>query len=127
MENDNVNHPQHYTDGFESRAIECIDITRHLSFDLGNAFKYVWRAGKKGGKDKALEDLEKARWYVADWASSDDGAESKNGILTARAIFALLKVSTTPRYQALHALLYFSRESIFFHINELEKEIENGK
>ena len=57
MEHDNVNHPKHYTKGFAPVNIECIDITRHMDFCLGNAFKYVWRAGKKGGKKKALEDL----------------------------------------------------------------------
>ncbi len=62
--NDNINHPKHYT-GVTSE-IECIDIARHLNFQLGNAFKYVWRAGKKGGSDMELEDLKKALWYLED-------------------------------------------------------------
>lgn len=56
---DPVNHPKHYT-GHPS-GVECITITEHLNFCLGNAIKYIWRAGEKGD---ALEDLKKARWYL---------------------------------------------------------------
>ena len=61
---DIINHPAHYT-GI-TVEIECIDIARHLNFQLGNAFKYVWRAGKKGGKNKEIEDIKKALWYLDD-------------------------------------------------------------
>jgi len=56
---DNVNHPTHYT-GHPS-GIECIQITEHMGFCLGNAMKYIWRADLK---NDAIEDLEKARWYL---------------------------------------------------------------
>lgn len=56
---DPVNHPAHYT-GHPS-GVECIRITEHMNFCLGNALKYIWRAGLKGD---AIEDLEKARWYL---------------------------------------------------------------
>jgi hypothetical protein len=56
---DPVNHPIHYTD--HPSGIECIQITEHMNFNLGNAIKYVWRAGLKG---KPLEDLKKAVWYI---------------------------------------------------------------
>lgn len=65
-EPDMVNHPPHYTDGPSLGKLECLDITRMLPFDLGNAFKYVWRAGKKDPK-KAVEDLQKAEFYLTDW------------------------------------------------------------
>lgn len=61
---DIINHPAHYTGVIAE--IECIDIARHLNFQLGNALKYVWRAGKKGGSDMELEDLKKALWYLQD-------------------------------------------------------------
>jgi len=65
MSNDNINHPAHYA-GYNVN-IECIDITRHLPFDLGNAVKYIWRAGRKGdSKIKEAEDLRKAIWYLSD-------------------------------------------------------------
>jgi len=68
---DNVNHPPHYTWLKEKCGIEAIDITRHLDFDLGNAVKYILRAGHKSdaaldGKAKTIEDLKKAIWYIND-------------------------------------------------------------
>lgn len=59
---DPVNHPEHYTS--HPSGIECITITRHYGFCIGNVIKYIWRAGLKGGDGKALEDLKKARWYL---------------------------------------------------------------
>lgn len=56
---DTVNHPPHYTS--HPSGVECIQITEHMGFNLGNALKYIWRADLKGN---ALEDLEKARWYL---------------------------------------------------------------
>lgn len=58
-DNDPVNHPQHYTS--HPSGIECITITEHMGFNLGNAMKYIWRADLKGD---SLEDLAKAAWYV---------------------------------------------------------------
>jgi hypothetical protein len=65
-EHDPVNHPSHYTS--DPSGVECITITRHRSFNVGNAIKYLWRAGLKGGGDKAkhIEDLQKVLWYVQD-------------------------------------------------------------
>lgn len=60
---DVVNHPSHYADGWSNGA-EVIDIAEHLNFNRGNAVKYLSRAGKKGGPEKELEDLQKALWYV---------------------------------------------------------------
>lgn len=56
--NDPVNHPKHYVN--HPSGVECIQITEHMNFCLGNAVKYIWRADLKGG----VEDLEKARWYI---------------------------------------------------------------
>lgn len=54
-----VDHPKHYCSS--KSGIECIQVTEHLNFCIGNAIKYLWRAGLKG---EMLEDLKKARWYV---------------------------------------------------------------
>ena len=62
---DNVNHPMHYAG--VTAMVECIDITRHLPFALGNAVKYIWRAGKKGGPEQEIEDVKKAQWYLNEW------------------------------------------------------------
>lgn len=61
---DNVNHPKHYNS--HPSGIECIDIARHHDFNIGNAIKYLWRAGLKGGEEKLVEDLEKAIFYIND-------------------------------------------------------------
>jgi hypothetical protein len=63
---DPINHPEHYTSSPArcpgcGHPIECIDVAEHFSFVLGNALKYIWRAGLKGD---AVEDLRKARWYI---------------------------------------------------------------
>jgi len=74
--NDSVNHPSHYT----NKKFECIDVIKEIvkdkpstiSFQLGNCIKYIYRAGSKEGdgkkaqtqKEKFLEDLEKAQWYL---------------------------------------------------------------
>lgn len=61
-EKDNVNHPNHYTG-----KVECIDamietqgVDAVKNFCICNAFKYLWRHGKKNG----LEDVKKAVWYL---------------------------------------------------------------
>ena len=59
----NVDHPEHYQVFKDKSGIEPIDIARHLDFDLGNAIKYILRAGNKGN---AIEDLNKAIWYIKD-------------------------------------------------------------
>jgi hypothetical protein len=56
---DMVNHPPHYTS--HPSGVECIQITEHMGFNLGNALKYIWRADLKGS---AVEDLEKAVFYI---------------------------------------------------------------
>lgn len=58
-QSDAVNHPPHYT-GHPS-GVECIQVTEHMGFCVGNAIKYLWRADLKG---KAIEDLQKAKWYI---------------------------------------------------------------
>jgi len=58
---DLVNHPSHYTS--HPSGIEAIEVTRWLSFNLGNVVKYCWRADLKG---KNIEDLEKAQFYLND-------------------------------------------------------------
>jgi len=57
--NDPVNNPKHYCSS--PSGIECIQVVEHMGFNLGNAIKYIWRADLKG---KALQDLEKAVWYL---------------------------------------------------------------
>ena len=74
-EDENVSHPSHYTWLKDKCGIEVIDITRHLDFDLGNAVKYILRAGRKPIINEnlsddfhraAIQDLKKALFYIND-------------------------------------------------------------
>ena len=70
MENnyERVYHPNYYMD---ESGVECIDVARHKTFNVGNALKYLWRAGRKhedgiDDVDKEIEDLQKAVFYLND-------------------------------------------------------------
>src|SRR5262245_31853048 len=56
---DAVNHPRHYNT--HPSGVECIEIAEHMPYCVGVAIKYLWRAGQK---ESAIQDLEKAAWYV---------------------------------------------------------------
>ena len=65
---DPVDHPSHYNNSKAHcekchRRIECIDVTRHMCFNIGNAIKYLWRCDFK---NSSVEDLRKAVWYIQD-------------------------------------------------------------
>lgn len=119
--NDAVNHPRHYTEGFAPVTIECIDITRHMPFTVGNAFKYVWRAGKKGGPEKTLEDLRKALWYIQDAVQNDCIADYP----AAFAVFSLIPKEDTFRWRALHHLANRLPCAAERTIEEWIEEVEN--
>ncbi len=55
----NVDHPSHYNQN--KSGVECIDVVEHMTFNVGNAVKYLWRAFDKGN---TIEDLQKSRWYI---------------------------------------------------------------
>jgi hypothetical protein len=55
-----INHPAHYNSS--PSGIECIEVVEHMSFNVGNVIKYLWRADEKGAP---LDDLKKAQWYLA--------------------------------------------------------------
>lgn len=74
---DTVNHPAHY--GGADNPYEAIKVIEawQLGFCLGNAAKYISRAGKKPGAD-ALEDLRKARWYIDREIAAREASESRD-------------------------------------------------
>ena len=87
-----VNHPKHYN--CHPKGIECIEIIRHYTFDIGNAIKYLWRAGLKpemGKEDaeKEIEDLQKALWYVEDYQKKHDAHGEQSTL-----VYALLQKLT---------------------------------
>ena len=117
---DAVNHPAHYAPIFEARQIECIEIARYLDFCRGNAFKYVWRAGLKGDPEKAIEDCEKAKFYM-------NCALEKGGTLTARAVFSIIRRPAEEssiariKYNVLRVILSIDKYFAIDEINTLEK------
>jgi hypothetical protein len=77
---DSVNHPKHYnslpaTCDKCGDAIECIEVVRHMDFNVGNVVKYLWRAGFKE-TSSAIEDLRKARWYLDDEIKRREAAKN---------------------------------------------------
>lgn len=78
-----INHPRHYNEN--PSGVECITVVEHMSFNIGNAVKYVWRAGLKPDAS-TVHDLEKARWYIdreiqriAKAAKPEKARKAKNG------------------------------------------------
>lgn len=71
---DMVNHPPHYKS--HPSGIECIEVVRHMSFNIGNAIKYIWRCEDKNNK---LEDLKKALWYIQDEIQLTEKRSKANG------------------------------------------------
>ena len=119
---DNVNHPAHYAPKYAARPIECIDITRHMSFLLGNAFKYVWRAGDKGDRAKAVEDLNKAEFYLRD-ANRNELMHTND---TAKYLFDVLESDGSIRYYALWNIVYGEFETAVTLIEHIKKEFSNA-
>jgi hypothetical protein len=60
-EYEHVNHPKHYN--ANPSGVECIDVVEHMTFNLGNAVKYIWRVGFKPNSD-SIQDIKKAIWYL---------------------------------------------------------------
>jgi len=73
-EPDMVNHPAHYTS--HPSGVECVTITEHMDFLIGNVVKYAWRAGLKDGTAK-LTDLKKCLWYAARAVEKEERAAAK--------------------------------------------------
>lgn len=61
MKKELVNHPKHYNN--HPSDIECIEMIHLMSFNMGNAFKYIFRRDEK---NNLILDLKKARWYLDD-------------------------------------------------------------
>jgi len=81
---DQVNNPIHYTS--HPSGVECLEITRHMGFNLGNVMKYIWRADLKG---KNIEDLKKAAFYLQDEIALREKNEPVSGFVNSTDTFNL--------------------------------------
>lgn len=79
ISSDNVNHPAHY----ETGKFECIDVMLETQgveavkdFCVCNAFKYLYRHGRKNG----AEDIKKAIWYLNKWVELDDNSRAEKAV-----------------------------------------------
>lgn len=86
--NDPVNHPSHYTS--HPSGVECLTVVRHMGFNLGNAVKYIWRAGLKS--PDPVQDLEKAVFYLQDEIKRLREPAEKKAFETLRAMDDSLRV-----------------------------------
>jgi hypothetical protein len=73
MSHDPVNHPTHYC----VNGLECIDVIEalNLNYHFSNAFKYLWRAGRK---DPVYQDIQKAVWYLNRWLEKNKPSNESN-------------------------------------------------
>lgn len=78
--------PEHYTS--HPSGVECIEITEHMGFCLGNAVKYIWRAGLKQSA-LPVEDLRKAIWYLERELAKLQADVPETGDTTAKDQYAL--------------------------------------
>lgn len=77
-----IDHPKHYNS--HPSGIECIDVAETLNFCLGNALKYLMRAGLKESSTQKT-DLEKAKWYIQ--------RNKRNGVAPFVSLDANLKIA----------------------------------
>lgn len=145
--NDLVNHPKYYTS--HPSGVECIEITRHHCFDIGNCIKYLWRAGLKEDSNlsiinKEIEDLQKTIWYIDDRikdfpnltcdetyidATFEHPSKINLSIITkhytdniAVAMNALFRTGLSTKTYASNELIYLNEAKIF--INKRIKQLE---
>lgn len=122
---DPVNHPAHYSaDRF---GIECIEFTRHMSFNVGNAFKYVWRHLDKGTPE---QDLRKALVYIG-WAIEDrtpayvkaSSIEHVVALTSVHIIPPLMSGEQPEVFWALTGLIFNRAEAARDHLTHALKEL----
>lgn len=119
----NVEHPKHY----QYEGVEVWDIVREMNFNLGNAVKYIARAGLKD-KSREIEDLQKAIFYIRDEQKHGVFPEEPESLEDAwgEKVYRLGGQLNTNRQEALEwACIGGSPTNLQYAINFLEREIED--
>lgn len=118
---DVVNKPKHYTS--DESGVECIDITKNMSFVYGNVLKYCWRVGKK---DDDVQELNKALWY------SEFGINNNIPIFInelsledEKNIHKVLKFSKGWKYVLLNAIYWNDKEEVNRAVKGLLEDVND--
>ncbi|HXE63198.1 MAG TPA: DUF3310 domain-containing protein [Bryobacteraceae bacterium] len=128
-----IDHPSHYR---AESGIEVIDVIEDMGlgwgFCIGNAIKYIARAGEKvpQGKTKTeatIEDLKKALWYL-NRANNDRGARVLECPIIELNEIAEAWTLTEKRYVAIQQIVYMAigngvRQSLNAAITAIEDEV----
>jgi hypothetical protein len=111
----NINHPKHYN----SKKVECIEISEQMNFCLGNAFKYLYRYEDKG---KPIEDLEKAIWYLKRGLEDNCNKNYYNNLSKINKIIEDVKSDFISK-----AMKYIGNNDLNKAIKSIKKEIKKLK
>lgn len=121
---DNVHHPKHYTS--HPSGVECIEVTRALNFNLGNAFKYLFR---RDHKNDSLENLEKALWYLNDEIANWRFTSRSNQRLVAYLVDRIIKHEPAPFDEIMklvltddHVVVMRARDLLKLHIDTIKSQ-----
>lgn len=115
---DMVNKPPHYNS--HPSGVEVIEVTRYMSFDLGNAVKYMMRHGHKGS---SRQDLDKAVWYLKDHIGAFGFV---NDIHRTAARNLRLMISFTPDDPLAESLKFISMGAVGRALKSLEDHLDQS-
>lgn len=102
---DLINHPPHYTS--HPSGVESIEVARYMSFNVGNAWKYLMRAEHKGTRDS---DMKKAEWYLKDELKEGEPLPRRFTINVTRFFFKVVAAETNERIKYIFNCLYEYQE-----------------
>jgi hypothetical protein len=119
----NVEHPPHYN---QYEGVEVWDLVRQMDFNLGNAVKYICRAGFKDPR-KEIEDLEKAVFYIKDEIEHYPVAKPESPARYGKLVFTLISQMNEDRGRAVEFICRGSTNSLRVAINHLRMEIDRLK
>lgn len=120
-EYDVVSKPKHYNT--DDSGVQCIELTRHMSFNYGNMLKYVWRIGKK---DDSKQEIEKALWYLND--AIENGIpvfndQQSQSVEFENKILEVMKFSSGWKYVLLNAIYWSDHDEIKRALNGILNDV----
>ena len=117
-EEDAIN-PSHYKS--HPSGVQCIDISKHLSGCLAQAFQYVWRCGQK---DDPIQELDKAIWFIKAEMTVDDYAIVNYSAIVGNITLVRSSEVDTRRAVALSNIAIANKYTIAHRNNRLASAIQ---